>query len=1004
MRHKYLFNSLLALLFFLFCGSVAFAQNVEVKGKVSDASTGDALPGVNILIKGTMNGTATNANGMYDLSVSSKDTLIFSYIGYKSRVIPVEGRTTINVKLSSESVKGQELVVIGYGVQKKSDETGSIATVSSSDFNKGAITSPGQLLTGKVAGVTVTPSDGSPGGGQTIRIRGGSSLSASNDPLYVVDGVPLQGGKIDGMRNPLNAINPNDIASITILKNASAAAIYGSRASNGVIIITTKHGRKNQPLKVHYTSQFSMQTIANKINVLSPSEFRSTITSRFGQDGVQYLGKSNTNWQNQVYTNPLSNEQNISITGGIKNFPYRASFNYNGDNGILRTSRMDRLSGSLSLNPTFLNNNLKVDVNLRGIQVNNRFANQDAIGSSVSFDPTQPVKDSKIPFGGYFAWVNTYTDSLGVHHIPITIAPGNPMALLNQNHDVSTVYRSIGNAKINYSLPAVPGLNATLNVGYDYSNVGKGIHNIPNNAAFAYNGSLLSSGQRNTYKQRNENQLLDFYLNYKKDISAIKSDINFTGGYSWEHHYSRGSSYNTNYDTADTLIVNSNTEYATEHYIVSFFGRLNYTLMNKYLLTATLREDGTSRFSPQDRWGLFPSLAVAWRLNKEPFLSKIPAISNLKLRLSYGVTGEQRINQGDYPYLSTYMYSQSTAEYEFGNQFIKTLRPGGYNPNLKWETTTTYDAGLDYGFFNNRLSGSIDGYIRKTTNLLNVIPVPQGTNFTNQILTNVGSLALRGVEFDITGKPIVTDKTYWEINFNVTHEFNKITKLTNVNNPDYVGVLTGGINGGTGNTIQINSVGFPRDAFYVYQQVYNKNGKPVEGVYVDQNGDGIINSQDLIRYKSPNPTVTFGFSTSVQYKNWDLSMTAHADVGNYVYNNVASSYGFYSQMLVSQGYLNNVVSSIKNTNFNNAQYFSSYYVQNASFLRMDNISVGYNFKKVLNTNMNARISGTVQNVFIITKYTGVNPEVYNSGTGTYGIDNNIYPLPRTFMLGLSLNF
>ncbi len=991
MRHKYLFNTIIALLFFLFCGSAAIAQNIEVKGKVSDASTGEALPGVNILIKGTMNGTATNANGGYDLSVSSNDTLIFSYIGYKSQVAPVEGRTTINVKLASESVKGQELVVIGYGVQKKSDETGSIATVTSADFNKGAINSPGQLLTGKVAGVTVTPSDGSPGGGETIRIRGGSSLSASNDPLYVVDGVPLQGGSINGMRNPLNAINPNDIASITILKNASAAAIYGSRASNGVIIITTKHGRKNQPLKVHYTGQFSMQTIANEVNVLSPTDFRNTIQNRFGQSGTQYLGQTNTNWQNQVYTNAFSNEQNVSLTGAVKNFPYRASFDYTGNNGILRTSRMDRLSGSLSLNPTFLNNNLKVNVNLRGMQVNNRFANRGAIGNSLSYDPTQAIKSSNSKFGGYFAW----TDSQGN---PITIAPGNPMALLNLNHDVSTVYRSIGNAKINYSLPSVPGLNATLNVGYDYSNVGKGVHNIPNIAAFAYHGSMLNSGQRDTYKQRNENQLLDFYVNYNKDISAIKSNVNFTGGYSWEHHYSRGSDYNTNYDTADTLIVNSNTEYATEHYIVSFFGRLNYTLMDKYLVTATLRDDGTSRFSPQDRWGLFPSVALAWKLKKESFLKNVHAVSNLKLRLSYGVTGEQRINQGDYPYLSTYTYSESTADYQFGNQFIKTLRPGGYNPNLKWETTTTYDAGLDYGFFNNRLSGSIDGYIRKTTNLLNVIPVPEGTNFTNQILTNVGSLALRGVEFDITGKPIVTDHAYWEVNFNVTHEFNKITKLTNVNNPNYVGVLTGGINGGTGNTIQINSVGFPRDAFYVYQQVYDKNGKPLEGVYVDQNGDGIINSQDLIRYKSPTPSVTFGFSTSVQYKNWNLSMTAHADVGNYAYNNVASAYGFYSQMLVSQGYLNNVVSSIKNTNFYNAQYFSSYYIQNASFLRMDNITLGYNFKKFLNSDMNVRVSGTVQNVFVITKYTGVNPQVFG------GIDNNIYPLPRTFMLGLSLNF
>ena len=1000
MIHKYHFKTLLGLILLLLCGSSVLAQNAEIKGKVTDAKTGESMPGVNIIIKGTSNGTATNTAGEYTLMASPTDTLIFSYIGYKSRVVPVDNRTTINVAMSSASVQGQQLVVIGYGEVKQSDETGSISTVSSSNFNKGVITSPEQLLTGKVAGVTVTPNSGEPGDGATIRIRGGSSLSASNDPLYVVDGVPLQGGSISGMANPLNAINPNDIQSITILKSASAAAIYGSRASNGVIIITTKKGRKGQPLKVSYNGQFSVQTVANQVSVLSPSEFRSTIQSRFGASGAKYLGNTTTDWQNQVYSPAFSNDQNVSLTGSYKNVPYRASFDYTGDNGILKTSTMNRLTGSLSLNPTFLNNDLKVDVNLKGMKVDNRFANQGAIGTSVVFDPTQPIYSKGSPYGGYFAWLDTARNSQGqvTSITPITIAPGNPVALLNQTSDVSTVYRSIGNAKINYTLPFFSDLNATLNVGYDYSGTGKGIHDMPNTAAFMYQGSMANSGQREKYSQTNRNQLLDFYVNYDKDIPSAKSHVDFTGGYSWEHHYTSSSDYVTNYATADTLIVRTDTYKPTEHYIVSFFGRLNYSFMDKYLLTATLRDDGTSRFSKSNRWGLFPSVAFAWKLNQEPFLRNVNAISNLKLRLSYGQTGEQRINQGDYPYLGTYQYSEPTADYQFGDQFLQTLRPAGYNPNLKWETTTTYDGGLDYGFLDNRISGSLDGYIRKTTNLLNVIPVPVGTNFTNQILTNVGDLDLRGVEFNVTGKPIVTNDAYWEINFNVTHEWNKITKLTNVTTPDYVGVVTGGINGGTGNNIQVNSVGYPRNSFYVYQQVYDKNGKPLEGVYVDQNGDGIINSQDLIRYHSPTPTVTFGFSTNAQYKNWDLSLTAHADVGNYVYNNVASAYGFYSQMLTSQGYLSNVVSSIKNTNFYNAQYFSDYYVQNASFLRLDNITLGYTFNKFLNTNINARISGTVQNVFVITKYNGINPEVFS------GIDNNVYPLPRTFMVGLNLNF
>ncbi len=989
----------MALIFLLFYGSSVLAQQTEITGKVTDASSNEALPGVNIIIKGTTLGTATDNDGTYSLSVSASDTLIFSYIGYTSQRVLVNGRTTINVALAPISIKGQQLVVIGYGEVKQSDKTGSITAVGTSDFNQGAITTPGELLTGKVAGVTVTSNDGAPGSGTTIRIRGGSSLSASNDPLYVVDGVPLQSGDISGMSNAMAAINPNDIQSITILKDASATAIYGSRASNGVIIITTKHGVKNQPLKVSYNGKYSVQTIPNTVSVLSPSEFNKVVQNRYPGE-TNLLGGKNTDWQKQIYSNVFSHEHDVSLTGAVGNFPYRASLDYTADNGILKTSRMDRLTGSLSLNPTFLNDNLKVDINLRGMQVNQRFANTGAVGAAVTFDPTQPVKIPGSTYGGYFVWQDTVRNSNGeiTSITPNINAPGNPVAQLYQNDDVSTVYRSIGNAKFNYTLPFLPELNATMNLGYDYSDVGKGIHNIPNTAGFAWNGSMINSGQRDKYDQTNKNQLLDFYLNYNKDLPSVDSHIDVTGGYSWEYHYQRGSDYSTNYATADTVIVNSNTEYATEHYIVSFFGRVNYSLKDKYLLTATLRDDGTSRFSKNNRWGLFPSVALAWKLNNEAFLKNVNAISDLKLRLSYGETGQQNINQGDYPYLGRYTYSETTADYQFGDQFIQTLRPEGYNPNLKWESTATYDAGLDYGFLNNRLSGSIDGYFRKTTNLLNVIPVPAGTNFTNQILTNVGSLEVRGVEFNVTGIPVATSDANWEISFNATHEWNKITQLTNVSSPDYAGVQTGGISGGVGNNIQINSVGYPRNSFYVYKQVYDKNGNPLEGVYVDKNGDGIINNQDLYRYHSPTPTMSFGLSSKIVYKNWDFSFTARAEVGNYVYNNVASQYGSYGGMYSSGGYITNVVSSIAKTNFYNPQYYTDYYVENASFLRMDNITLGYNFKNFISQDLNVRISGTVQNVFVITKYSGLDPEVFG------GIDNNLYPRPRTFMVGLSLNF
>jgi len=965
-----------------------------VSGTVTDAESNNALPGVNVTVKGMpTRGTSTDQNGKYSLTVpSAQDTLIFSFVGYIKREIPVNDRTTINISLSPNVKQLKDIVVIGYGTERKEDKTGSITSVNASDFNEGSITSPQELFQGKAAGVNVTSNDGAPGSGATIRIRGGSSLAASNDPLYVVDGVPLSGGNVSGMRNPLNTINPNDIESVSILKDASATAIYGSRASNGVIIITTKKGRQGQSLSVNYTGKLSYQTLPKKLDVFSPDQFRKIINDRFGNTSApSYLGNANTNWQDQIYRNSFSTDHNLSFTGSTGDLPYRVSLGFNGNGGILKTSKMDRLTGSVNLNPTFLNDQLKVNVNLKGMQVRNRFANQGAIGSALAFDPTQPVTWDRSLYGGYYTW-GKQTSSGFTRNIN---APANPVALLNQTHDKSTVYRSIGNVKFDYNLPFVSNLSAKLNLGYDYSDVGNGSYKVPANAAFEDNNSG-APGVRRDYKQTKKNQLLDFYLNYNKDLSSIESSIDFTGGYSWEHHYSDGSTYQTNYNRSDTLVVDQNTSYKTEHYIVSFFGRLNYTFKDKYLLTATLRDDGTSRFSKDNRWGLFPSMALAWKINEEPFLQNVDAISELKLRLGYGITGQQRINQGDYPYLGTYTYSEPTAEYQFGSDFVKTLRPEGYNSNLKWEETTTYNVGVDYGFFNDRINGSIEAYYRQTNDLLNVVPVAAGTNFTNRILSNVGTLEVKGVEFNITGRPISTKDSFLEISFNATRNLNKITKLTNVDDPNYIGVETGGISGGVGNTIQINSVGYPRNSFYVYGQAYDKNGNPIEGLYVDRNGDGIINSKDKYRYKSPNPDVSLGLSARAKYKNWDASFSARAEIGNYAYNNVESNQA-YSFMWNTQGYLTNSVTELKDTNFNNAQYHSDHFVQNASFLRMDNVNVGYTFNGLSNQIKSLRLSATVQNVFVITKYKGLDPEVFG------GIDGNIYPRPRTFVLGLSLN-
>ncbi len=969
------------------------AQQVTVSGTVTDAETDEVLPGVNVTVKGTpTQGTSTDGSGDYSLTVpSAQDTLVYSFVGYIKQEIPVDGRSTIDVSLSPDIQQLEDVVVIGYGTQNVDDNTGSVSAVSSEDFNEGAITNPGELFQGKAAGVTVTSNDGAPGSGTTIRIRGGSSLSASNDPLYVIDGVPLDGGGVSGMRNPLNTINPNDIESISILKDASATAIYGSRASNGVVLITTKRGSQGQSFDLSYTGKASYQTRSKQVDVLSADEFRTVVENQLLPGASQLLGESNTNWQDQIYQDAFSQDHNLSLTGSVSNLPYRVSLGFSGNGGILKTSEMNRFTGSIAVNPSFFDDQLNVDLNLKGMKVDNRFANRGAIGSAVTFDPTQPVSVDDNPYGDYFTWTQQNGN-------PISIATSNPMALLQQTNDQSTVYRSIGNVQFDYSLPFVSNLNAVLKLGYDYSQVGDGTYEVPANAAFQYSGPNSPNGVRTEYTQEKENELLDFYVNYKNDLSSINSTLDVTAGYSWEHHYEQSSNLSTNYNLDVVQDTTANTDFKTEHYIVSFFGRANYTYNDKYLLTATLRQDGTSRFSEDNRWGLFPSAALAWKIHEESFLSGMDDVSKLKLRLGYGVTGQQRIGQGNYPYLPQYTFSEPTARYQFGNEFVTTLRPEGYNANLKWEETTTYNIALDYGFFNDRLFGSVEAYYRETNDLLNVIPVPAGSNFTNRILSNIGSLEVRGFEFDITGRVISTEDSYLQIGFNASHTKDEITKLTTVNSEDYIGVETGGISGGVGNTIQIHSVGHPRSSFFVYEQVYDENGNPLEGVYVDKNDDGQITADDKYRYKSPSPDFTFGLSSRFEYKSWDASFSARANVGNYVYNNVASNNTVYNFMYNTQGYLNNSMSAINDIQFNNAQYMSDHYIEDASFIRMDNISVGYTFNDLFNQVQSLRVSATVQNAFVITDYSGLDPEVFG------GIDNNVYPRPRTFILGLSLNF
>ena len=964
---------------------ISFAQTTSISGKVTDQSTGTPIPGVTIVVKGTTNGTITSPAGIYSINAQTGDTIQYSFIGYKTYRLIVGQAKTYNVILKVSTEKIDDIVVIGYGQVKKEDATGSVVAIGSDDFNKGAITSPQELLMGKSSGVVITPGDGAPGSGATIRIRGGSSMSASNDPLIVIDGVPVDNSGISGMSNPLSSINPNDIASFTILKDASATAIYGSRASNGVILITTKKG--GGKFKVSYNGTASVYTIKNTVGVLNSDQYHSLISNLYGESSIAYglMGNANTNWQDEIYHTSFGHDHNINISGTADKLPYRISVGYTNQDGILKTSNVDRTTASVNLSPSFFDNSLKVNVNLKGVYNKSRFANTDAIGAAVQFDPTHPVKDeNSIQEGNYYAWMDgTAFNSQGV---------ANPMAMLKLTQNMGKIYRSIGNIQMNYKFPFIPELKANLNLAYDYSKT-NGNNFTPANTSW----TTSFEGNKENYEQHKKMQLLEFYLNYVKELPSLASKVDITAGYSWQHFWNSQSDDASNADESKLL---TSTASKTQNYLVSFFGRLNYSVLDRYLLTFTLRDDGSSRFSTDNRWGLFPSVAFAWKIKDEAFLKNNQTISNLKLRLGYGITGQQDIGE-DYPYLATYTTSSNdnTAQYQLGDTYYNTLRPNGYDKDIKWESTTTYNGGFDFGFWKDRLTGSLDVYYRKTKDLLNTIPVAAGSNLTNEITTNVGDLTNKGVEFSANARLISTDALRWEMSYNISYNKNKITKLTAYDDPSYIGVKTGGISGGTGNTVQINSVGHAVNTFYVYQQVYDKQGKPIEGVYVDRNKDGLINTEDLYRYKQAAPNVLMGISSRLNYKNWDFSFSARISLGNYVYNNIASNYGTYSNVYNGgTSYLSNVIKDSQKTQFKNAQYLSDFYIENASFFRMDNISLGYQFKNLFNGKTNLHISTMVQNVFVITDYSGLDPEVYG------GIDNNLYPRPRTFVLGVNLNF
>lgn len=975
-------GSLVLLLGFLFVVNMN-AQQKEVRGTVTDADNGMPLPGATVVIEGTSEGTATNVDGQFSIRASQGDVLVVTFVGYTSQEVIVTEMNAYDIALLPSALEVDELVVIGYGKVKKSDATGSVTSVSSRDFNQGAITSPQELLVGKSAGVVVSTPTGAPGSGSSIRIRGGSSLNASNDPLIIVDGVPIDNNGVSGSSNFLSFVNPNDIESMSILKDASATAIYGSRASNGVIIITTKKGETGKPVSVAYNNKTSISTPTRFIDVYSGDELRQIAFERqdlYGLDNMSLLGSENTNWQQELFRTALTHDHNLSFSGAVSNLPYRASIGYTDENGIMKNTDMQRITGAINLNPTFLDDDLQVNVNVKAMNTHNNFGDAGALGSAVVMDPTQPIMDGTDATAGYFQWP-TYGANLGT---------ANPVEQLMEADNRSVVNRVIANAQVDYTMPFLPALSANLNVATDYSS-SEGYNNRPTTSPSVLTSPLW--GRLTDYSAKYTNDLIDFYMNYTEEFG--ESSIDATAGYSWQHFMREGENYTRGIvDDEHPYQKTDSSDFITENYLVSFFGRINYSYGNRYLVTVTARNDGSSRFAEGNRWGFFPSAALAWKLNEEAFLENVGIISDLKLRASWGVTGQQDVGN-NYPAQAVYTLSSEGSYYPIGGAFLPTLRPDAYDPNIKWEETTTLNAGLDFGFANNRITGTVDVYQRVTEDLLNTVTVPSGSNFSNTLLTNVGSLENKGAEVSLNLIPVSTRDMNLTLGFNATYNVNKITKLLLTEDPDYIGILYG--DAFTGQK-QVTRVGYPAYSFFVNKQVYDQDGNPIEGLYVDLSEEGgVVNGDNADKYIYHNPVADylFGFSARFDYKNFDMSASARASIGNYVYNQVAAGAAY--DQIYQIGYWKTFPKYLDDTQFVKRQFTSDYFVENASFFKLDNISAGYTFPKIVD-DLSARVSFTVQNAITITNYSGIDPEVPG------GIDNNFYPRPRTFMIGINLTY
>ena len=976
---------LLAALLLMGCLQL-LAQTRTVKGEVTDAQNGEALIGATVTVEGEKGGTVTDFDGNFSLQVSSSAKKIkVSYIGYIDKILTISDN--MQVKLESDSKALADVVVIGYGTARKSDLTGSVATVKAKDFNKGLVSSPEQLINGKVSGVQIMSNSGSASAGSTIRVRGGASLNASNDPLIVLDGVPLEQGGISGnSSNFLSMINPSDIESMTVLKDASSTAIYGSRASNGVIIITTKKGQQGG-LKVNFNTTNSMQTRAQMVDMLSHDDFVNVI-NQFGTDNQKsLLGNANTDWNDEVYRTAFGTDNNLSLSGSIgKYLPFRVSAGYYNQSGLVRKDNVERWTGNVVLTPSFFQDHLKLTINAKGTLNNNSFNNGGAVWAAATFNPTIPVYSGNDKYGGY-------NEALDADGYPVNAGVRNPRGLVDLYDSKSKVSRFIGSMDVDYKVHFLPDLKLHAIIGADYAK-GDGTIYVPTYAAQAFNKDESLSGSDYKYgPQKNENRLLTLYANYAKYFENIKSNVDLTAGYDYQYWKSTTPLYYTKSAVGTTLSTVKASDY--RHVMLSYYGRINYSFDGKYLLTATVRRDASSRFSKDTRWGTFPSVALGWTLTEEPWLKNQKVLSNLKLRASYGVTGQQE-GIGNYNYLPVYTSSVTGAEALINGQYITTYRPEAYVSDLKWETTTSWNFGLDFGFLNGRIGGAIDFYTRKTKDLLASVPTAAGTNFSKTILTNVGNVDSKGIEVSLNATPIQAKDWEWNLSYNFTWQNMKVKNLSLTQGGSQTNVKVGPSIDAY--QFQVLSEGYEPYMFYVYHQLYDsETGKPIEGAYADLNGDGEINDGDLYRYHSPAPKYIMGLSTSLRYKQLTLGMSFRANIDNYVYNGMGMSTGAWETVSYNNSQLNNLNTSFLKTGFKTRQYLSDYYVENASFLKLDNLSLSYNVGKI-NKWASLTVSAMVQNVFTITGYSGTDPEVPN------GMDNSFYPRPRTYSVSLGLQF